>query len=245
MTRAATRTGRSRGVPGEVRAVDFGTDESVARSLLGERRHAIGKTRVYLGPGVLEFLERLLSTAHARSATSINTCARRYLQLRRFSVLRQTAILVQRRRRGFVRRRSFVSLVAASITLQAVARSRRTRKATTHKRRRVSATKLAAWAGEARRTEHACATPRSNPELQRRILAVVFVDKLRRNARTSQDGEPACRSAEALDEEAAGAGREEAVLGHVDGRVREDVNYLRTEVAKPTPTATRSGETML
>ena len=57
---------------------------------------------------MLEFLERLLSTAHARSATSINTCARRYLQLRRFSVLRQTAILVQRRRRGFVRRRSFI-----------------------------------------------------------------------------------------------------------------------------------------
>ena len=39
-----------------------------------------------------------------------------------------------------------MSLVAASITLQAVARSRRARKATTHKRRRVSATRLAAWA---------------------------------------------------------------------------------------------------
>ena len=39
-----------------------------------------------------------------------------------------------------------MSLVAASITLQAVARSRRAQKATTHKRRRVSATRLAAWA---------------------------------------------------------------------------------------------------
>ena len=89
--------------------------ESVARSLLGERRHAVGKTRVYLGPGVFEFLERLLSTAHARSATSINTCARRYLQLRRFSSSdKRLSVTVQRRRRGFVTRKAFVSLVAAS-----------------------------------------------------------------------------------------------------------------------------------
>ena len=39
-----------------------------------------------------------------------------------------------------------MSLVAASITLQALARSRRAQKATTHKRRRASATRLAAWA---------------------------------------------------------------------------------------------------
>ena len=41
------------------RLTSSGDVTSVARSLLGERRHAVGKTRVYLGPGVLEFLERL------------------------------------------------------------------------------------------------------------------------------------------------------------------------------------------
>ena len=38
-----------------------------------------------------------------------------------------------------------MSLAQPLLTLQAVARSRRAQKATTHKRRRVSATKLAAW----------------------------------------------------------------------------------------------------
>ena len=226
------------------RLTSSGDVTSVARSLLGERRHAIGKTRVYLGPGVLEFLERLLSTAHARCATSINTCARRYLQLRRFSSVKNATILLQRRRRGMVRRRAFMSLVAASITLQALARSRRAQKATTHKRRRVSATRLAAWAKTRSELHKFTRVRDASVRIQtlcRRVLAVVFVEKLRRNAIERQKMENQLDELRRrLDEEREQRERAERRLSSSDPTLTDEstrmLDYLRTEVVALTRT---------
>ena len=72
-----------------------------------------------------------------------------------------------------------MSLVAASITLQAVARSRRAQRATTHKRRDVSDQA----GGLGQDTKSCTSSPRAIriQTLVRRVLAVLFVDKLRRN----------------------------------------------------------------
>ena len=137
-----------------------------------------------------------------------------------------------------------MSLVAASITLQAVARSRRARKATTHKRRRVSATKLAAWA-KTRSELHKFTRVRDASvriqTLLRRVLAVVFVDKLRRN--TSERAKMENQLDELrrrLDEEKAQRERAERRLSSDNPTLTDEstrmLDYLRTEVVALTRT---------
>jgi len=143
-----------------------------------------------------------------------------------------------------VRRRAFISLVAASITLQALARSRRAQKATTHKRRRASATKLAAWA-KTRSELHKFARVRDASvriqTLVRRVLAVAFVEKLRRNAAERAKMENQLDELRRrLDEEKEQRERAERRLSSDNPTLTDEstrmLDYLRTEVVALTRT---------
>jgi len=216
----------------------------VAHQLLGAARHAVGKTRVYLGPGTLETLEGLLADARRSAATLITTCVRRSLALQRFSRVRGAALAASRWRRGAVRRRAFVALVAASVTLQARARRRGAEQRTTSKRRRGSATKLAAWA---RTRQEVLAFDRVRDSavaiqaVRRRIIAARFVQKLRRNAAERAKMENQLEDLRRrLDEERVQRERAERRLSEsaptlVDESTRM-LDYLRTEVVALTRT---------
>ena len=137
-----------------------------------------------------------------------------------------------------------MSLVAASITLQALARSRRAQKATKHRRRRASATRLAAWA-KTRNELHKFTRVRDASvriqTLQRRVLAVVFVEKLRRNAIERQKMENQLDELRRrLDEEKEQRERAERRLSSDNPTLTDEstrmLDYLRTEVVALTRT---------
>ena len=118
---------------------------ALASGLLKDARHAVGATRIYLGPGCLEDLERRLAGRRRSAAASIQSLARGSRARRRVDAARTAAVGVASLWRGRRARRSYRAVRTVAAFGQGAARRRAASRRCTAARRRNAATSLAAF----------------------------------------------------------------------------------------------------